>query len=200
MVYPARFSALLLSAMLLFGTAACTQASHPKEPPALAQAASAAASVSGNKAYTLGSGDRLRITVFGEPELSGEFDVDSIGKISMPLIGDLPVAKLTIAEVSHSIVEKLTTGYLRDPKVNIDVMNYRPFFIMGEVLKPSNYPYANGMTVVNAIAMAGGYTYRADKDNITVVRECDAKKTEYKIEEIGSVFPGDVVRVPERFF
>ena len=151
-------------------------------------------------AYTLGTGDRLRVTVFGEPELSGEFDVDSIGKISMPLIGDVPVMGLTISQASNSIVQKLVGGYLKDPKVSIDVMNYRPFFILGEVLKPGSYPSTSNLTVVNAVAMAGGYTYRADKDDITIVRANDPRKTEQKIGETGTVMPGDVLRVPERFF
>jgi protein involved in polysaccharide export with SLBB domain len=151
-------------------------------------------------AYTLGSGDRLRVTVFGEQDLSGEFEVSSTGKIAMPLIGEVNVAGLTLAQVSGNIGEKLTNGYLRDPKVNIDVMNYRPFFILGEVIKPGSYPFVNGMTVVNAVAVAGGYTYRADKDDITIVRAADAQKTEKKITETDMVYPGDVVRIPERFF
>lgn len=197
MTFASRSATLAMAFLLLLGTAACSKTMHPREPQA-SLAASAATAPS--KAYTLGPGDRLRVTVFNEKELSGEFDVDSVGKINMPLVGEIPVAKLTIAEVTNSIVDKLNTGYLRDPKVSIDVMNYRPFFILGEVLKPGNYPFSNGMTAVNAVAVAGGYTYRADKDNLTVVRAGDQTKTEYHIDETGSVFPGDVVRVPERFF
>lgn len=192
-----RYVAVLLSGVLALSMTACTQTAKPREPQASLAAASAGAP---SQAYTLGPGDRLRVTVFGEQELSGEFDVDSVGKINMPLIGEVPVAKLTIAQAANSIVTKLNGGYLRDPKVNIDVMNYRPFFILGEVLKPGNYPYANGMTVVNAVAVAGGYTYRADKDGVTVVRANDQSKTEYHLDETGPVYPGDVVRVPERFF
>ncbi len=192
-----RFATLACLALLLLVTTACSKTMHPREPQA-SLAASAATAPS--KAYTLGPGDRLRVTVFNEKELSGEFDVDSVGKINMPLVGEIPVAKLTIAEVTNSIVDKLNTGYLRDPKVSIDVMNYRPFFILGEVLKPGNYPFSNGMTAVNAVAVAGGYTYRADKDSLTVVRAGDQTKTEYHLDETGPVFPGDVVRVPERFF
>ncbi len=192
-----RYVAVLLSGVLALSTAACTQTTRPREPQSSLTAASAGAP---SQAYTLGPGDRLRVTVFGEQELSGEFDVDSVGKINMPLIGEIPVAKLTVSQAANSIVDKLNGGYLRDPKVNIDVMNYRPFFILGEVLKPGNYPYANGMTVVNAVAVAGGYTYRADKDGVTVVRANDPAKTEYHIDETGPVYPGDVVRVPERYF
>ncbi len=150
--------------------------------------------------YTLGPGDKLRITVFGEKDLSGEFDVDGGGNISMPLIGNVVVVKRTVAQIINDIEGQLRGGYLRDPKVSIDVVNYRPFFILGEVLKPGSYPYVSGMTVVNAVALAGGYTYRADKDDITIVRAADSAKKEQKAGETGAVMPGDVVRVPERFF
>lgn len=195
--FASRFATLSLAALLLLGNAACSNTTHPHEPQA-SLAASAAATAT--NAYTLGPGDRLRIKVFNEQELSGEFDVDSIGKINMPLVGELSVAKMTIAQVTSSIVDKLNTGYLRDPKVSVEVMNYRPFFILGEVMKPGNYPYVNGMNAVNAVAVAGGYTYRADKDGLTVVRANDQAKTEYHLDETGAVYPGDVVRVPERFF
>ncbi|MBI1273562.1 MAG: polysaccharide export protein [Alphaproteobacteria bacterium] len=150
--------------------------------------------------YRLGAGDRLRVTVFGEPDLSGDFEVDSTGRLSMPLIGQVQATNTTISQVSKAIESLLSQGYLRDPKVSIDVLNYRPFFILGEVMKPGSYPYVNGLTVVNAVALAGGYTYRADKGDITIVRAGDTSKTEYKIDEVGEVMPGDVVRVPERFF
>jgi protein involved in polysaccharide export with SLBB domain len=159
-------------------------------PPSLTQQQQAAQQATATATgYTLGSGDRLRVTVFGEQDLSGEFEVNSIGKIAMPLIGEINVAGLTIGQVSSAIAQKLSTGYLRDPKINIDVLNYRPFFILGEVLKPGSYPYVSGMSVVNAVAVAGGYTYRADKDGLTVVRAADPQKTEAKVGEVGMVYP-----------
>lgn len=187
---------LSLAAVLLLSLPALAEPPRPSTHVGVNDNATKA----GTAAYTLGPGDRLRVTVFGEQDLSGEFEVDSIGKISMPLIGDVQVAQLTISQVSSSIAQKLSNGYLRDPKVSIDVMNYRPFFILGEVIKPGSYPYANGMTIVNAVALAGGYTYRADKDDVTVVRANDPSKAEQKVPETGVVYPGDVVRVPERFF
>jgi len=191
---------LFLSALAL---SACAQHDEVRQvAPAVAAANTAMTDSSSAPApaYTLGSGDRLRITVFGEHDLSGEFEVNNVGKISMPLIGDIEVAKMTVAQAADSITQKLSGGYLRDPKVSIDVLNYRPFFILGEVIKPGSYPYVSGMTVVNAVAVAGGYTYRAGIEGVTVVRANDANKTEQKIEETGMVYPGDVVRVPERFF
>lgn len=171
-----------------------------QQPNAVPDATSSVPPGGSNFEYTLGAGDKLRVTVFGEPDLSGEFEVDSTGRLSMPLVGEVQATNKSIREVGKAIEAMLSQGYLKDPKVSIDVMNYRPFFILGEVMKPGSYPYVNGMTVVNAVALAGGYTYRAQKGEITIVRAGDNNKTEQRIEEIGEVLPGDVVRVPERFF
>ncbi|MDX1921903.1 MAG: polysaccharide biosynthesis/export family protein [Alphaproteobacteria bacterium] len=149
--------------------------------------------------YVLGIGDKLRITVYGETDLSGEFEVSSTGMVSMPLIGETKAMGTTIAKLKDSITAKLKDGYLKDPKVSMEVMNYRPFFIVGEVMKPGSYNYQNGMTVINAVALAGGYTYRADKDDIKVKRGGQNGKEE-KVKEDTTVGAGDVVTVPERFF
>ncbi|MBI3419544.1 MAG: polysaccharide export protein [Proteobacteria bacterium] len=149
--------------------------------------------------YVLGVGDKVKITVFGESDLSGEFEVTSTGKVSMTLIGEVDAAGRTLSQLQSTITTKLLDGYMKDPHVSVEVGNYRPFFIVGEVMKPGSYGYVNGMTVINAIAMAGGYTYRADKGDITLRRGGNQGKEE-KVEEDGSVHPGDVVSVPERFF
>ncbi len=149
--------------------------------------------------YVLGIGDKLRITVYGETDLSGEFEVSSTGMVSMPLIGETKAMGTTIARLKDMITAKLRDGYLKDPKVSMEVMNYRPFFIVGEVMKPGSYNYQNGMTVINAVALAGGYTYRADKDDIKLRRGGQNGKEE-KVKEDTTVGAGDVVTVPERFF
>ena len=95
---------------------------------------------------------------------------------------------------------KLSGGYLHDPRVSVQVSNYRPFFILGEVSKPGSYSYVNGMTVLNAVAMAGGYTYRADKSGAVIVHANDSNKAEQPAREDATVGPGDIIRVPERFF
>lgn len=157
------------------------------------------ANASTSNEYVLGIGDKLKITTFGESELSGEFEVSSTGKIAMPLIGEITAAGSTVVKVQDEIRRELASGYLKDPRVSIEVLTYRPFFILGEVMKPGSYDYVNGMTVVNAIALAGGYTYRADKDAITIKHaNSDGKEERAKEEQI--VMPGDVVNVPERFF
>jgi polysaccharide biosynthesis/export protein VpsN len=149
--------------------------------------------------YVLGVGDKLRINVFGEAELSGNFEVSSTGKVSMPLIEDIDAQGQTVAQLQNAISSKLSGGgYLRDPKVSVEVLTYRPFFILGEVMKPGSYTYVNGMSVITAVAMAGGYTYRADKDEIMLKH--GETGTEERVKEEATVMPGDVIRVPERFF
>jgi polysaccharide biosynthesis/export protein VpsN len=148
--------------------------------------------------YRLDSGDLIRITVFGQDDLSGEFEVGSDGSISMPLIGDVPAAKLTLQELEDEIVAKLKPDYLKNPQLSVEVANYRPFYIIGEVKNPGSYAYVGGMRVVNAIAMAGGFTYRARESELLITRAGGGEK-----EPAGQnsfVRPGDVIEVPERFF
>ncbi|HXP95449.1 MAG TPA: polysaccharide biosynthesis/export family protein [Telmatospirillum sp.] len=150
--------------------------------------------------YRVGADDKLRITVFGESDLSGEFSVDGRGNLSFPLVGQLPVGGLTVAEVESKLVERLKDGFLNHPRVSIDVLNYRPFFILGEVNAPGRYAYVNGMTVLTAVAMGGGYTYRADKGDVKIRREAPNGATELHVAPNSPVMPGDIIEVGERFF
>lgn len=149
--------------------------------------------------YVLDVGDKLRITVFGEADLSGEFEISSTGTVSLPLIGEVRAARKTIVGLQADVVSRLSGSYLKDPRVSIEVLNYRPFFILGEVIKPGSYNYVNGMTVINAIALSGGFTYRADKQGIEMKRG-GQDATYRRVREETPVLPGDVIRVPERFF
>ncbi|MDP9127626.1 MAG: polysaccharide export protein [Pseudomonadota bacterium] len=149
--------------------------------------------------YILGIGDKVRITTFGEASLSGDFQVSSTGVISMPLVGEVNAAGQTIAQLQAAVVTKLSNGFMKKPDVSIEVLNYRPFFIVGEIMKPGSYNFVNGMTVINAVAMAGGYTYRADKDDIKL-KHGGPDGQEEQVTEGTAVHPGDVVKVPERFF
>ncbi|NBX74693.1 MAG: polysaccharide export protein [Alphaproteobacteria bacterium] len=146
--------------------------------------------------YVLGVGDRIRIVVYNEPDMSGEFEVDSTGRVAMPLIGVLPAAGGTNRQLEQNIRALLSQGYLKDPRVNVEVLNYRPFFILGEVMKPNSYPYVNGMSVMSAVAIAGGYTYRGDKDKISIKRG----NNKFRASETDSVLPGDIIEIEERFF
>jgi len=149
--------------------------------------------------YILGSGDKIRIIVFGEQELSGEFDVSGSGKLSMPLIGQVQAAGLTLAQLESEIATSLSDGYLTNPRVSAEVLNYRPFYIIGEVSKAGQYPYTNGMTVLNAVAVAGGFTYRANSAVVFISRN-GAPEQRFRTTQDLKVLPGDTVRIPERFF
>lgn len=150
--------------------------------------------------YTLGSSDRLRITVFGHPDLSGEFEVDGSGSISLPLIGQQKAEGLSTKQLETSITETLAGGYILNPRVSAEVINYRPFYILGEVGRPGEYPYTSGLTVQNAIAAAGGYTYRANKRVIYIKSKDSDREIAYDLTPSTVVKPGDTLRVGERIF
>lgn len=150
--------------------------------------------------YQLGSGDLLKITVFNQEDLSGEYTINGGGQISLPLIGTINAKNLTAKQVEQGIINKLKPDYLLNPRVSVQVLNYRPFYILGEVKEPKSYPYVDGMTYLNAVAIAGGYTYRAKKDHVMVIRMNDPQKHELTLNMDEKVLPGDVIHVEERFF
>ncbi|MBS0522066.1 MAG: polysaccharide export protein [Proteobacteria bacterium] len=149
--------------------------------------------------YRLGTGDKLKVTVFGEEDASGEYEIDASGAISARLIGRVQIKGMTVAEVEQLLIDQYKgRGFFRNPRISIELTNLRPFFILGEVEKRGSYPYVNGLTVAQAVAIAGGYTYRASRTRITIQR-VGASKEEPAGEDT-EVRPGDIVRVPERFF
>lgn len=151
-------------------------------------------------AYTLGSGDKIRVTVFGHEDLSGEFEVDGSGNVSLPLIRNIKAEGLNVRQLEQAITERLSPDYLINPSVSVEVLNYRPFYIYGEVTKPGSYPFVNGMTVVTAVAMAGGFTYRARTSSVRIVRANDPARKAVVADKDTAVLPGDVIEVPERYF
>lgn len=151
--------------------------------------------------YRLGAGDRVRVTVFGQPDLTGEYLVDGTGKLAFPLVGQLSAGSLTASELEQAIASKLRPDYLKDPKVSVVVLTYRPFYIVGEVKTPGSYAYVSGMTVINAVALAGGFTYRARESSFYLDRTGrDGKKTRLEAAPETPVQPGDVITVRERYF
>lgn len=150
--------------------------------------------------YKLGVSDKVRMTVFNEPSLSGEFAIGTNGTLSLPLIGDVAAAGQSVEEVTKVVQSKLGTGYLRDPKVNMEVTSYRPFYILGEVKAPGTYPYVNGLTIGQAIAIAEGSTPRADQSVVFVRAAGQDREVAYKKTDDFHVFPGDTIRVGERIF
>lgn len=151
--------------------------------------------------YTLGSGDRVRITVYGQPELTGEFQVDGSGQLSYPLVGQVQAGGLTAKGLEQALIGKLKPNYLKNPSVSVEVLTYRPFYIVGEVRTPGSYPYVSGMTIINAVALAGGFTYRARESSFYLTRTGeDGEKTKVTATPETPVLPGDVITVRERYF
>jgi polysaccharide export outer membrane protein len=151
--------------------------------------------------YKLGPGDKLRITVFGEDELSGEFIVANNGHVAVPLIGEVPAGGMSPSAFQVVLQEKLAaSGMVRSPRVSADVLSYRPYYILGEVTKPGQYPYAVGLTVTKAVATAGGFTYRANHKQVYVTREGTNREIPLSVTASAWIGPGDTIRVGERFF
>ena len=149
--------------------------------------------------YRIGSGDLLSINVFGEDDLSLEkVRVGTNGTISIPLLGEIVVKKMTVAELESDLIRRFKDGYLKKPIVTVSVVEYRLFYINGEVKKPGGYNFVDGLTVQKAVALAGGFTERASKSNITLEREFVDKK--HKVGLNDDVNPGDVITVDESFF
>lgn len=151
-------------------------------------------------AYVFGEGDSLKVTVFQEDDLSGEYKIDNAGFISFPLIGKVKAAGVSADVVVRMIEEELSQGYLRSPDVMVEVASYRPFSVLGEVASPGNYPYMEGFSIADAVAVAGGFTYRANRKGFEVLRrqQGDWKKMETRVGD--DVQPGDIIYVRERMF
>ena len=150
--------------------------------------------------YTLDSGDKLRIVVFGQDTLSNTYTVDAAGVVTIPLIGAVNARGMTTAQLSGAIAGKLKANFIRDPSVAVEVDTYRPFFVLGEVTYPGQYPYVPNMTVENAIAIAGGFTPRAVRDKVTVTRKFNGVPGRTPLPLRAPVLPGDSITVGERWF
>jgi polysaccharide export outer membrane protein len=151
-------------------------------------------------AYTLDSGDRLRVVVFGQDGLSNSYAVDASGKITMPLIGAVPARGLTTVEITQSVAAKLQQGYVREPHVAVEVEVYRPFFVLGEVLLPGQFPFVPNVTAEGAVAIAGGFSPRALRGPIELHRPVDGGISVGSVPLDYPVRPGDTIIVAERWF
>ncbi|MCO6177846.1 MULTISPECIES: polysaccharide biosynthesis/export family protein [Ciceribacter] len=151
-------------------------------------------------AYRLGSGDRLRITVFEQDTLTNTYTVDQAGYIAFPLIGQVAARGSTLAQLEGTIAQKLRQGYLRDPDVSIEIDRYRSIFIMGEVGQPGQYSYVPGMTVQNAVAVAGGFSARANQRDVDITRNVNGEIMTGRVPITDPVLAGDTVYVRERLF
>lgn len=188
--WPQATAALLLAV----STGACTGAPDIA-PPSFATAEAQAL----ERIYRLGIGDKLKITVFGEDSLSGSYEVNALGQISVPLVGEIAAQGQAIAAFRDALTKRLADGYLKSPRVTVEVLNYRPFYVHGEVKNAGEFAYKNGLKLRDAVAVAGGYTYRADESYVVIARE-GAGEAKVPLTSNFVVLPGDNIRVPERFF
>lgn len=172
----------------------------PQQQQSLASPTQNSRSMPNDPGYQLGNGDQLRITVFGQPDLTNTYQVDGQGMLQFPLVGRIHAGGMTAGQLQQEIVHKLSPDYIRNPSVSVEVMNYRPFYVLGEVNKAGAYPYVSGMTVNQAVAFAGGFTYRAKDDNFEIDRNENGRHTTFKASGDTPVRPGDVITIPERFF
>lgn len=201
-----RLLAIFLAAVL--GLAGCggsgpgpaaTAAAPVSSPDATGAASEQQKAALSDTAYRLGSGDRVKVVVFNHEDLSGEFGLDGAGNFALPLIGEVQAGGLTTRELEKKIQDKYKDGYLVDPQVGVEVLNYRPFYILGEVKAPGSYQFVNGMTVLNAVALAGGFTYRA-KQNSFLLQRNGSNAQSANVGGDQAILPGDIVTVQERFF
>ena len=163
-------------------------------------AGAATTTVGGTPVYRIGPGDELNIIVFGHPDLSGNFVIDPQGDLTMPLIGRLPVRGETVDSITTQVTQAYSESFLVDPRVSVELLNSRPFYILGQVNEPGEYPYVRGVTVRQAVAIAGGYTRRADTAEFVIYRQTDTGSEEMDAGADTIVLPGDTVEVLRRLF
>jgi protein involved in polysaccharide export with SLBB domain len=152
------------------------------------------------QAPKLQAGEKIRITVYNEPSLSGDFQIDPSGFVSLPLAGTVKAVGLTQEELERALVQKYASQYLKNPKVTVSVAEYRPFYIIGEVEHPGSFPYTSGLNVLSALAIAGGPTYRASKSTILIQHPGEPALKEYSMDAAVPILPGDIIKVPQRYF
>jgi polysaccharide biosynthesis/export protein len=152
--------------------------------------------------YRLAPGDKIRVNVFGEDTLSGEFAITSAGNLTFPLVGNVPATGQTVEQLQEALRTRLADGYIRDPKVSIQVVNFRPYYILGEVNRPGEYPASTGLTLEQAVAAAGGYTYRANTRSAMMkhATETSEKPVELRGKTSILIQAGDTIRIRERHF
>ena len=182
-----------------FALASPAWAQTPASAGAAATPAPPAAAVS-SPSYLLGSGDHVRVTVFGEPDLSGEFQIGPAGTVSLPLVGEIHAEGLTTSTLQDTLTAAYKKGLLVNPRVSVELLTFRPFFILGEVQKPGSYPYTSDLTVFNAVATAGGFTYRANQKWVYVRHANEDKETKIPLTSSTPLAPGDTAVIKQRYF
>lgn len=188
---PLRAALLLCLALTLAG---CASGPIAGSPEAMRQASADA------QAYRLSGGDKIHVAVFGEDNLSGDYTVGPDGQITLPLAGNVKAAGYTISELRQAIATTLEHGYVQNPNITISAIELKPYFILGAVTKPGRYSYAPDLTVLDAVATAEGFTYRANMGSVYIRHKSDPSEKEYDLTSTLPVQPGDTIRVAERYF
>ena len=183
-------SAMLATAFLVSGCAGNTL-NEAEQQAAVAAATSPA---------KLQPGDKIKIVVFGEDKLSGDYQLDQSGQISLPLAGTIKAQGLTQSELEQELAKKFRSQYLKDPKVTVTITTLRPYYIIGEVKSPGQFAYQSGLNVLTALAIAGGPTYRAQRNTVEIQHLGETSMHEYPVSASVPILPGDVIKVPERYF
>lgn len=147
----------------------------------------------------LQAGEKIHVTVYGEPTLTGDYQIDPSGFVSLPLAGTIKAAGLTQQQLEQALTAKFASGYLKDPKITVGITEFRPFYIVGEVEKPGSYPYTGGLTVLSAIAIAGGTTYRANQSKVLIQHAGQDSMHEYNTDSPIPILPGDIIQIPRRY-
>ena len=183
-----------------FALAACDSPQPPMTTKTLQQPSQVTQTIRMGE-YRVAPGDKLRVVVLSDTELSGDYEVDSTGIISPRMATRVSVVGMTTAEIEAMLKDRYRAdGLLRSPKLTVDLVSRRPFYIVGEIGRPGSFPYVNGINVIQAVAIAGGYTRRASKTRITVRRFNSPAGEEETVTEDSPIGPGDVIHVPERWF
>jgi hypothetical protein len=193
----ARFSGRPLLLMLMLALAGCGGVANlgpvsEAEQKAIVETAAASP--------RLQPGEKIRVNVYGEASLSGDYQIDPSGFVSLPLAGTVQAAGLTQAELEVGLAKKFKTEYLKNPKVTVTIIEFKPFYILGEIEKPGAYPYTSGLNILSAIAIAGGTTYRASKSTVLIQHPGETGLREYQLGSPIPILPGDIIRIPQRYF
>ena len=201
---PTRLSQFLLVLALpfLMASASCAAGQAQSGAPATAASSTAPGGAAPGDEYTLSSGDKVHVIVFGEETLTGDYVITSGGNLSFPLVGNLRASDKTVEQLQSALTAALNDGFVNNPRVSIQVVSFRPFYILGEVNRPGEYPVSTGLTLQQAVASAGGYTYRANTRRAYLKR---ANESSERLLDLRSSTPiivhaGDTIRVAERHF
>ena len=186
-----------VSAIVLACLGACADGS---DVPELSIAPSGSGQAELSRIYRLGVGDKLKVTVFGEQDLSGTYDVNATGNVALPLIGEIVAKGRPITDFRAAIARRLGEGYIKNPKVTVEILAYRPIYVHGEVKQGGEHPYKSGLKLRDAVALAGGFTYRANQTYLLIIREGQVDEARVRLPSDIDVLPGDNIRVPERLF